>query len=249
MITSPNHSPDRGKPATAYGFTETRWSLVTLASDKGSRGSREALAKLCEDYWHPIYSFLRRKGHNPHDAEDLTQQFFVRLLTKSAFASADRTKGRFRNFLLGALKKFAIDEYRRSTSLKRGGKVLPFDLEEAEKSYRDEPDSSLTPEQVYDRRWSAKLLDAAYIRLLTEFQAAGQTDRFEKLKEFLSCKAASGDYDRVGNQLNITAQATKKAVHRMRQRYRQLVRAEVSETLEDNADLETEFNYLFGQIS
>ena len=130
---APSDSPDRGKQATALGCTETRWSLVTLAGSSASSNSKEALAKLCESYWHPLYSFLRRQGHATHDAEDLTQQFFARLLTMNTFASADQTKGRFRSFLLGALKNFVVDDYRRSTSLKRGGEqqALPFDLDEA----------------------------------------------------------------------------------------------------------------------
>ena len=158
----PHVPTDGSKQATALGFTETRWSLVALANGTESLCSREALAKLCEAYWHPIYSFLRRKGHALHDAEDLTQQFFVHLLRKDTFANADQTKGRFRNFLLGAPKNFVIDEYRRSTSLKRGGvqpQALPFEIHKAEQRYREEPDSNLTPDQVYDRQWAANLLN------------------------------------------------------------------------------------------
>jgi RNA polymerase sigma factor (sigma-70 family) len=248
MRASPHVLSDREKKATALGFTETRWSLVALAGSSDSSGSREALAKLCESYWHPIYSFLRHKGNSSHDAEDFTQQFFVRLLTENAFVRADQTKGRFRSFLLGALKNFIIDDYRRSTSLKRGGEMqlLPFDLREAESSYREEPDSNLTPEQVYDQRWAARLLNQALVKLRSEFEAAGHQNRFEHLKGFLSGEARRGEYEKAGEQIDLTAKSTKMAVYRLRQRYQQLVRAEVADTLEDSNELDDELQHLFG---
>ena len=141
--------------ATRDDFTETRWTQVTLAAGHGrSAAAQHALNGLCARYWRSIYSFLRRKGHAPSDAEDLTQSFFGQLLDESAFARADRTKGRFRNFLLGALERFLVDESRRHRAQKRGGGrfVQSLDFQGAEERYEQEADPGLTPEQSYDRR-------------------------------------------------------------------------------------------------
>src|SRR5262245_22829494 len=145
-------------------FPATRWSQVMLAGEGLSTGAHRALEQLCQAYWQPIYGFLRRKGLAPHDAEDLTQQFFFRLLQRNSIANADRSKGRFRSFLLGALNYFLTDELRKTSAQKRGGALMPFaaDFSEAEARYLQEPDPDLTPEQMYDRRWAASLLQQAF---------------------------------------------------------------------------------------
>jgi RNA polymerase sigma factor (sigma-70 family) len=245
MPSSANHSDGLG-PGPAY-FAETRWSKILLAGQGTSKESLKAQEELCATYWHPIYSFLRRKGHSPHDAEDLTQQFFVRILGSNVFSRADRSKGRFRGFLLGSLKHFLADEARKAATQKRRGDICMdrLDFSRAEERYSLEPDPGLTPEQVYDRRWAATLLDLAFQRLREDFAAAEQLDRFEVLKRFLSEEAASGDYQVPARQLRITTKGVSMAVQRLRQRYRQLVRMAVVDTLADAGDVDRELHELF----
>src|SRR5262249_52064478 len=180
-----------------------------LAGEGDSAGAWQALEQLCQSYWQPIYGFLRRKGFAPHDAEDLTQQFFVRLLQRNSVANADRSKGRFRNFLLGALSHFLTDELRKSSAQKRGGTKMPFaaNFAEAEERYLSEPDPNLTPEQMYDRRWAASLLQQAFESLGAEFEATGMRRRFDQLKSFLADQPAEGQYDRLAQELGMTTRA------------------------------------------
>jgi len=218
--------------------------LAGLADSELSRG---ALESLCARYWFPIYSFIRRKGWSPHDAEDLTQQFFARILEKNALANADRTKGRFRNFLLGALVHFLSNESRKERTRKRGGGQRPItiDLSTGEERYLQEPDPNLTPEECYDRMWAATLLETAYERLQDEFQQAGQQDRFDHLKAFLGKHQTQSDYQETAEKLNMTPKSVQGAVFRLRQRYRQLLRTEVAETVTLTEEIEKELNQLF----
>lgn len=235
------------KRLTVNRFSETHWSQVLLAAQADSDQSQQAKEQLCATYWRPIYGFLRRTGKTRHDAEDLTQQFFVRLLNSNAFSQADPAKGRFRNFLLGALKHFLIDESRKASTQKRGGKInfTSIEFSDSEEEHLQQLDPGLSADQVYDRRWAATLLDLAFQRLRADFAAAGQLDRFEVLKSFLSEEADDGDYDRVSHQLGMTRKAVGVAVHRLRQRYQQLVRSEVADTLVDSGQVEEELRELF----
>lgn len=228
-------------------FPDTRWSRVALAGSGDCGGAEQALDQLCQSYWQPIYGFLRRKGYSPHDAEDLTQQFFFRLLQRNSVANADRAKGRFRNFLLGALDHFLTDELRKSTAQKRGGNTMPFagDFSEAEERYLQEPSLNLTPDEVYDRRWAATLLQRAFDALSAEFEEAGEPRRFETLKPFLARQPEAGEYDRVAQELNMTGRAVSAAIYRLRQRYRQLVRSQVAETVAASNEIEAELAHLF----
>ena len=219
-----------------------------LAGRGDSDLSREALESLFARYWFPIYSFIRRKGLNPHDAEDFTQQFFVRLLTTNTLANADHSKGRFRNFLLGALVHFLGNESRRQRTQKRGGGQSPItiDLSTGEERYLTEPDPNLTPEECYDRVWAATLLETAFQRLQAEFEKAGQRTRFEHLKAFLAKHHTKMDYEEAAKKLNLTPKSVQGTVFRLRQRYRQLVRMEVAETVVVTDDIEQELKQLFG---
>lgn len=219
-----------------------------LAGRGDSDLSREALEILCARYWFPIYSFIRRKGWSPSDAEDLAQQFFVRLLEKDALAHADRSKGRFRNFLLGALVHFLANESRKQRSLKRGGGQSPItiDVSTGEERYLTEPDPNLTPEECYDRVWAATLLETAFQRLQAEFEQAGQRSRFEHLKAFLAKHHTKKDYEEAAKKLNLTPKSVQGTVFRLRQRYRQLVRMEVAETVVLTDEIEQELQQLFG---
>lgn len=219
-----------------------------LAGRGDSDLSREALEILCARYWFPIYSFIRRKGSSPHDAEDLTQQFFVRLLETNTLANADRGKGRFRNFLLGALVHFLSNESRKQRTRKRGGGQSPItiDASTGEERYLTEPDPNLTPEECYDRMWAATLLETAFQRLQAEFAQAGQQSRFEHLKPFLARQHAKKDYEEAAKILNMTPKSLQGTVFRLRQRYRQLVRMEVAETVVLTDEIEQELKQLFG---
>lgn len=220
-----------------------------LAGRGDSDLSRQALETLCARYWFPIYCFIRRRGSSPHDAEDLTQQFFVRLLTTNALAHVDRIKGRFRNFLLGALVYFLSNESRKQRTQKRGGGQTPvqFDWCTGEERYLNEPDPNLTPEECYDRMWAATLLETAYQRLQAEFEKAGQGSRFEYLKGFLAKHHTKTEYEAAAKQLNMTPKSVQGTVFRLRQRYRQLVRMEVAETVILTDEIEQELKQLFGQ--
>jgi RNA polymerase sigma-70 factor (ECF subfamily) len=210
--------------------------------------SQQALEQLCQAYWQPIYGFLRRKGFSSHDAEDLTQQFFFRLLKGDSLARADRSKGRFRTFLLGALNHFLADEFRKSSAQKRGGQelLLAVNFQEAEEHYLEEPDSNLTPEQMYDRRWAASLLQRAFESLSSEFESAGMRARFDRFKALLANEPAEGEYERLGTELGMTRRAVGAAVYRMRQRYRQLVRGQVADTVAQAGEIDRELAQLFG---
>ena len=169
-------------------FKQTRWSLVRCAAGLDSPESREALEALCRIYWFPIYAFIRRQGHSPHDAQDLTQEFFARLLMSNSIARADQRLGKFRTFLLGALKHFLTDEQRKSDAWKRGGReqIVSFQQAEAEQRYELEPVDDRTPDKVFDQRWMIVLLETAAARLDQEFHDAGKDCQFEVLKTFLS---------------------------------------------------------------
>ncbi len=238
--------PGRNAPGRQE-FPDTRWSQVSEAGHGERAAAGQALEQLCRSYWLPIYSFLRRKGYSPHDAEDLTQQFFVRLLQSNSVASADRSKGRFRTFLLGALHHYLTDEYRKMSAQKRRGALLPFsvDFAEAEATYAQVPDPDLTPEQLYDRRWGEALLGLAFDQLAAEFSAAGQDRRFEQLKPFLASQPAEGKYDQLAAQMHMTARAVGTAVYRMRQRYRELVRRQVADTVAQADDVDAELHHIF----
>jgi RNA polymerase sigma factor (sigma-70 family) len=229
-------------------FTQTRWSKVVLASRGDSPPSRQALEELCQRYWHPIYGFLRRERCSPQDAEDLTQQFFSSFLAKDGLAAADPSKGRFRTFLLKSLRNFQIDQARKTGAQKRGGGniIVSLDREEAEQRYEQEPDPGLSPEKVYDLQWATTLLEQALQRLHGEFEKAGQTAKFELLKTFLSQEPEPDQYDQVAEALKMSKRAVTCAVHRLRQRYGQLVRLEVGETVTNANEVEKELRELFG---
>lgn len=229
-------------------FTATHWSRVALAAGQdGSEEAREALEALCRRYWPSIYSFLRRNNHSPANAEDLTQGFFGHLLQQNSLSRADPNRGRFRNFLLGALRRYLADEGRRAAAQKRGRDrlVLALDFQTAEDRYLEEADPGLTPEQLYDRQWSETVLENAFDLLEAEFREAGQSDRFDRLKRFLSENAEEGDYEREGALLGIGTKAVSSAVSRLRGRYRELVRASVLATVAGAEDFQRELQDLF----
>jgi RNA polymerase sigma-70 factor (ECF subfamily) len=227
-------------------FQPTQWSLVRRAGYQ-SLESREALEELCRAYWFPIYAYIRRHGRGPHDAQDLTQDFFVRLLESNSIARADPRIGKFRTFLLGALKNFLTDAYRKASAWKRGGgvKIISFEEAQAEDRYQAETVDHRTPDQVYESRWPAVLMEKAMDRLREEFHAAGKAPQFAVLKVFLAQEGNAEAYEQAGAQLNTTGKTVAVAVHRIRRRFRQLVRSAVAETVSTPEEAEEEFRRLF----
>ncbi|HRI12574.1 MAG TPA: sigma-70 family RNA polymerase sigma factor [Verrucomicrobiota bacterium] len=229
-------------------FTETRWTQVALAgSEDGSAAARDALEQLCARYWPSIYSYLRRRGKAPVEAEDLTQAFLADLIAKQAFSRADPSKGRFRNFLLGALRRFLVDGQRRTDAEKRGRNkvVLVGDFVEVEREYSEEAEPALGPDEVFDRRWAATILQAAYSELQAEFSRAGKEARFRELSRFLSDPGNGADYEVLAGKLGMSSRAVPAAVCRFRDRYRELVRQTVLATVAGAEQVNREFEDLF----
>ena len=210
-------------PARRDRFATTHWSVVASAGVGRSPEASQALAALCENYWFPLYAFVRRAGHSAEDAQDLTQEFFVGLLTKNCLAVADPHRGKFRSFLLGAIKHFLAKERRRQGARKRGRRrsALSLDFDSGENRYRRiEPADNLTPERLYEKRWALALLDLVFSRLREEFLAAGKLPLFERLKQFLVAGPGGTPYRTVAEELATSEAAVKVAVHRMRRRFR-----------------------------
>jgi RNA polymerase sigma factor (sigma-70 family) len=234
----------------ADGFSATHWSVVMAAGNGDSVQAAEALDTLCRRYWYPLYAFVRRQGHGAHEAEDLTQEFFARFLAKEYFGRADPALGRFRNFLLACLKHFLAEQWRQAGRLKRGGgqTLLSWDSLTAEERYLSEPADTVTPEKVYDRRWALTLLEQALARLGAEQSAAGKGKMFTQLKDYLWGEGSGTAYAEMAKRLDMTEGALKVTVHRLRQRYRELLREEVAHTVAAVHEIDEELRYLVAVI-
>ena len=232
-------------------FATTHWSIVSAAGDLSAASSEAALAQLCRTYWYPLYAFIRRKGHSPLDAQDLTQAFFARLLEKNYVAQADRERGRFRTFLLAALTHFLADEWDKTRRLKRGGgrEVLSFDAASAEERYRLEPIDQLDAAKLYERRWVTTLFDQVLARLEQEFRDSGKGELFDGLKSSLLADDSALSHAELGVQLGLSVDVVKQTVHRMRRRYRELFREEIAQTVAGPAEAEDELKHLFAVLS
>ena len=242
-----------GSEAQAAGhFVTTRWSQVVAAGrPTDSTHARAALEQLCQSYWYPLYAYVRRQGHAPHDAQDLTQAFFARLLERNALGAADRERGRFRSFLLATLKNFLRDEWDKLRAQKRGGgqAVISLDAGDAESRYALEPADTLTADRIFERRWAMLLLDRALERLRAEHETAGKLAQFEPLKASLAGSRESQPYSELATQLGLSEGAVKVAVHRLRQRYREVIRAEIAETVASEAEVESELRHLMAALA
>jgi RNA polymerase sigma-70 factor (ECF subfamily) len=232
-------------------FVTTHWSVVLAAKDKSSPDSAAALEALCRAYWYPLYAFVRRQGHPPCDAQDLTQEFFARLLAKDYLSAAAREKGRFRTFLRVALKRFLANEWERARRLKRGGgqAALPLDTAMGEVRYQAEPGGGLPPDRLYERRWAMTLLEQALGRLRAEHRAAGKTVEFEQLKGVLMAERGAVEYGALAAALGLSEGAARVAAHRLRKRFRQLFRAAVADTVSGPGEVESELRYLVGMLA
>jgi RNA polymerase sigma-70 factor (ECF subfamily) len=232
-------------------FTTTHWSVVLAAQESGSEQAEAALAKLCDGYWYPLYAFVRRRGFNPHDAEDLTQEFFYRLLDRNYLKAVDYRKGRFRTFLLMALERFLAKEWRRVRAQKRGGDITLISIEQqdAEHRYSLEPATGLSPEKLYEQNCALALLEKALQRLRSEFEADGKGEKFERLKPFLTSDGTRSSYAELALQMNSSEAALKMAVSRMRARYGALLREEVANTISPEGDVQDEIQALLFSLS
>jgi len=232
-------------------FLTTHWSLVLRAGQTDSKQATEALECLCRAYWYPLYAYVRRQGHPPHDAEDLTQEFFARLLGKEYLRNADRSRGRFRTFLLSSLKNFLINEWRKSIREKRGGgqRVLSLDdTATAEQRFIAEPATGQPPEAQYDRGWAMEVLRRVLERLHAEFVETGKGKLFEELESFLTGDGNAGSYAEIGQRLGLSEGRLKVTVHRMRHRYRELMRREVAKTVDDPGQIDIEIGLLISAL-
>ncbi len=249
--TTPSSATPDGRFGRQPAFVTTHWSVVLSAGRSDTTRARAALARLCQTYWYPLYAYVRRRGHSPHDAQDLTQSFFARLLEHQSLTDADPARGRFRSFLLSALNHFLINEWEKTRTQKRGGGVplLSLDLAAAEQRFDLEPADPATPGQIFEKQWALTLLHQVLNQLETEYRQAGKGELFTALQQTLAGRSESQPYAELARRLHQSEGAVKVAVHRLRQRYRHLIRAEIARTLDPSADLDEEMRHLFRALS
>jgi RNA polymerase sigma-70 factor (ECF subfamily) len=244
LTTAPTPAPDTVRQPL---FATTHWSVVLTAANRDSPEAAAALEQLCRIYWYPLYAYTRRQGYDVADAQDFTQGFFAHILSRTFLNRANRDKGKFRSFILGALRYFLVDELARLQAKKRGGGLAPvfLDAQSAEARYRLEPVDVMDAERLFERRWAIALLDRVLERLEAEYSQANRKALFEHLKAFLIGEKNSVTYAQVAASLQITEGALKMAVCRLRQRYRELFREEVAHTVEEPGEIDEEVRHLF----
>jgi RNA polymerase sigma-70 factor (ECF subfamily) len=228
-------------------FAATRWSVVRAAGgDRAATDTRRALEELIRAYWFPLYAYLRRQGLAAEEAEDTVQGFLTRLLEKQDLARIDREKGKFRSFLLASIQHYLSNERDHARALKRGGgiSIVAMDALDAENRYSVEPVDDMTPDRLFDRRWALAVLDQVLLRLRREYSGAEREKLFEAIKEFLTPQRERLAYARIAKELGMTEGAIKTAIHRMRRRYRDLLRDEIAQTVESPTQVEEEIAYL-----
>ncbi len=232
------------------GFQTTQWTFVREAADSQAPEFEPALERLCRDYWYPLYAFVRRSGNGPEESRDLTQGFFEHLLSKRAFKQANPNLGRFRSFLLGALKNYLRKTHRDANRLKRGGgmRFSPLEWDDAEGRYANEPADEATPELLFDRNWARTTIQFVAIGLKEEYEAAGLSDRFEALRFTLEDPRAV-PYAKIAVRLGLSEAGVKSAVHRLRGRFRELIREAVGQLVDDPRDVDAEIRLLIESLA
>lgn len=238
---------DSSRPAE---FATTRWSIVLAAGHASVHQARSALAELCRAYWYPLYAYVRRRGHQQAEAQDLTQAFFAQLLEKDSLQAADRERGRFRAFLLTMFQRFLLNEHKHATAQKRGGGRLQFslDFDSGEERLAREPVDAWTPEKIYSRRWALTLLDHVLDELDREYARKGKSDWFIQLRPFIIASAETPSHAQVAETLGQSEGALKVAIHRLRQRYRDLLRAAIAQTVSRDEDVDDELRELLAAL-
>ena len=256
MSVSSNATPSHatgteGSPAPSPVFATTHWSLVLSAGRNDTTRARDALAGLCKTYWPALHAYVRRRGFPPADAEDLTQEFFARLLEHNWIARADARKGRFRSFLLTALKRFLADEWDRSRAQKRGGGRRPVPLDSAAGGSGDaaDPAGGLDADLVYDRHWALALLERTMARLRAEFTQVGKASQFEHLKGFLTTDRKEVSCTEAAKAAGLSEGAARVAAHRLRKRYRELFREEIARTVAEPGEVDAELRHLIAVLA
>ncbi len=246
MVAMNQSGGSAGSETRPRGFATTHWSLVVAAAEGAPADSRNALAALCRTYWYPLYAYLRSHGHGQHDAEDLTQEFFATLLEKGYLQAVDHRRGRFRSFLLTAFKRFLAKEQERARARKRGGGRTFFSLDfpSGEERYRCEPSHDWTAERLFDRRWALTILDQVVARLGARYAASRNGHLWDQLQPYLTRTSAAPPLATVAGALGMTEGAVKVAVHRLRQRYRELLRDAVAQTVAQPEDIDDELTVL-----
>jgi RNA polymerase sigma-70 factor (ECF subfamily) len=237
--------------ASSPTFSTTHWSVVLAVADQQPELQSAALEALCRSYWYPLYAFVRRQGYTVEEAQDLTQEFFARLLEKQYLALADQQRGRFRTFLLTALKNFLINEWEKARTIRRGGSqtFLSWDQQEAEARLHLEPADDLSPEKAYEKRWATALLEGVLRQLRLEAAQAGRATLFEKLKDYLWGEPSQCTYASIGSDLGVSESAVKVAAHRLRQRFREVLHAEIAHTVGSREEIGDEMRHLFAVVS
>jgi len=230
-------------------FATTHWSVVLEAQGE-SPAAQEALEKLCRIYWRPIYSFVRRQGIGPEEAEDITQGFFAQLLERRSFDAVRKEKGRLRSYLLGALKYFVADEQRRAMAIKRGKgqRLIPLEELHAEERIEMEPTEPVTAETIYERRWALTVLEHVLSRLKDEYRVAGNAALFDSLKQLLPDEPGAPSQAEIAAHLGMTENAVRQAFYRFRQRYQSLLREEIAHTVATSRDIEDELRHLIAVL-
>jgi RNA polymerase sigma-70 factor (ECF subfamily) len=237
-------------PENHRRFATTRWTMVLAAGRDTAPEAARALEELCRIYWYPLYAYVRRRGHGREDAEDLTQEFFARLLEKDYLLAADREKGRFRTFLLMAFQRFLANERDRASAQKRGGGVptLALDADLAEQRYQIEPADAFSADRIYERRWALTLIEATVARLRQEFVNDDQAGEFEQLKSFLTADREKIPYAEMAATRGQTEGALRVAVHRLRRRFRELFRQEIAQTVASPEEIDGEVRHLLAAL-
>jgi RNA polymerase sigma factor (sigma-70 family) len=244
-------SDSSGGPTQQDWFATTHWSVVLAARVQGSPQAAEALEKLCRAYWYPLYAYVRRRGYTSEDAQDLTQEFFARLLRKNYPAQADRAKGKFRSFLLLTLSHFLADEHDRTAAQRRGGGqiVISLDEQSPENRYCLEPADERSPERIFERRWAQTVLDRAIARLQAEFVDDDRAEIYEVLKAFQPGEQNTPSYAEAATCLGVSESAVRSMIHRLRRRHRELVREEIAQTVSTSAEVDEELRHLIAVIA
>jgi RNA polymerase sigma-70 factor (ECF subfamily) len=240
-----------GTDAGPRWFTTTHWSVVLNASDPSAPGAQEALEKLCQTYWYPLYVYVRRQGYGAEDAQDFTQGFFARFIEKDYLGQVDPAKGRFRSFLLASLRHFLSDERDRARAIKRGGgkALVSLDAQDAEGRYAGEPADQLDAEKIFERRWALTVLDSARARLRAEFAAAGKARRFAVLECFLPGEQTPTTHAEAAAKLGVAVGTVKWEVHQLKERYRDCLRAEIAHTVTTPEQIDDEVRHLIAVLS
>jgi len=246
-----SHVEDAQSHSGVQWFATTHWSVILAAARDAEPQAAEALEKLCRSYWYPLYAYVRKTGRTVEDSQDLTQDFFARLLEKQYLERATSERGRFRTFLLSSLKNFLANDWNRARRQKRGGHAvfLSIDADAGENLYGAEPVETADPEKLYEKRWAGTLLDLTLTRVREEYTTSGRAQLFDELKVYVWGEHSNASYSEVATHLQLSEGAVKVAVHRLRQRFRDLLRAEIANTVADVSEVDQELRHLIAVIA